>query len=272
MKTTTLLALASVALSAARGATVFDSFGPGARYANNNPDPIGALHYRLLAVPFTPSNTVFLESLTVAMSHFSGENAVRLTVRPNVAGVPGDRMLDTLHLGGFPAAPECVILRSCTTNVPGLGAVGTVQSRARPLLEAGVTYWVVAEPRTAQTIVAWHGTVTPTYGRAYDIGQGLMTDLESTYALRVDGTAVDVDELIALVKESGLSARRQHPLLVTLRAARRAFADGRCKLANKYLLVFQRKVRAQVPDVGLAGEFLGAAQAIIDRGCAGAAK
>ena len=99
-----------------------------------------------------------------------------------------------------------------------------------------------------------------------------MTDGESTYALSVEGTLVDVDGLIILVKESDLPLRRQRPLLMMLRAAKRAFAHGHCKWALRRLSVFERKVRARISDVMLADQFLEAAQIIIDRGCAAAVK
>lgn len=99
-----------------------------------------------------------------------------------------------------------------------------------------------------------------------------MTDGEFTYALRVEGSLLDVDGLAILVKESGLPLRRQRALLVTLRAAQRAFAHSRCGRAFRRLSVFQKKVRARISDVRLAGQFLEAAQIIIDRECAAAMK
>ena len=248
---------------------VFDSFGPGDSYANDNPDPIGATYYERLAVPFTPSNSVVLRSLTVAMSHFQGDNVIQLTVRPDVGGKPGETILATRQMGGFPTAPECVAVRSCTTNYPDLGTVKTDSNGTHPLLTAGAVYWVVAEPPAPPGLIGWHGVTTATYGRAYDTGSGWRTDLESTYALRVEGTSAGADGLFLLVKESGLPKRRQRPLLVTLRAIERAVANGHCERALKRLDVFEKKVRARVTDASLAGNFLAAAQIMKDQGCNG---
>src|SRR6185503_15605564 len=97
-------------------------------------------------------------------------------------------VLATVDLGGFPTAPDCVAMRTCTTNTLGLGAVAIGQSETHPLLRAGANYWVVAEPMTSPSLMGWHGQGSAASGRAFDIGAGWMTDGESTYALRVEGT------------------------------------------------------------------------------------
>jgi hypothetical protein len=78
-----------------------------------------------------------------------------------------------------------------------------------------------------------------------------------------------VDDLIALVNESGLSAQRKHPLLVTLEAARASLAAGRVTAAGNQLHAFQNKVRAQVAkqNGALADTLTTVAQAIIDSVC-----
>ena len=78
-----------------------------------------------------------------------------------------------------------------------------------------------------------------------------------------------IDDLIALVNESSLSAQRKHPLLVTLAAARASLAAGRVTAAGNQLHAFQNKVRAQVArqDEALADTLTTVAQAIIDSDC-----
>src|SRR6185503_13309404 len=128
---TTLLAFALACTIQVQGEIIFDSFAPGNSFATNHPDPVGA-GFRL-AVPFTSANAVLLDSLTVAMSHVAENNAVRLTVRPDAGGVPGETVLDTMEAGGFPTIDRCVINRSCSLDAAGPGTVQTATSTLHPL-------------------------------------------------------------------------------------------------------------------------------------------
>lgn len=254
-------------------ALIYDSFGPGNTFATNHPDglAIPAIgYYTRLAVPFTPSNAFTLDHITVAMSHVSGDNVIRVTVQNDAAGLPGDTVLDAMDLAWFPTISECVVNRQCSLDTAGPGTVKTALSTLRPLLEAGVTYWVVVQPVAPGNIMAWHGATTRSYGRAYDIGQGWATDLETAYALRVGGVLLpDVDGLIALVNVSTLPHPRKRPLLASLNAASASFAGGNSAAGINQLQAFQNKVRAQVGsfDATLADTLIARAQAVIETVC-----
>lgn len=254
-------------------AVVYNSFGPGNTFATNHPDGLAMPaigYYTRLAVPFTPSSPVTLESITVAMSHVYGSNVIRLTVQTDAAGLPGDTVLDAMEVVWFPTIPECVVNRQCSLDTAGPGTVKSALSTLRPLLEAGVTYWVVAQPVAPGDLMAWHGATTPSYGRAYDIGQGWGTDLETAYALRVEGLLPpDVEGLIALVNTSILPRQRKRPLVATLEAAAASLAGGNSATAINQLQAFQNKVRAQVAgfDATLADALIAAGQAVIDSVC-----
>jgi len=249
------IALACAA-AVARGEVIYNTFGSNDAYVVASPfaSALGT-GYIGLAVPFTPSNCVALGSVTVAMAHDAGTGPVRLTVRADDGGVPGSNVLESIDVNGF---------------LSGTGSVQTVLSTRHPILQPGVTYWIAAQLAAPGDIYQWHGAGIAAYGRAYDTGAGWVADLESTHAVRLEGTpASDLDCLIALVNDSSLPARRKHPLLVTLRAADRSFDRGKCKTGKNQLKAFQNKVRAQVMrlDAALAATFTEAAQQIIDAPC-----
>jgi hypothetical protein len=75
-----------------------------------------------------------------------------------------------------------------------------------------------------------------------------------------------VDELLALVDEANLSRKDKRPLLDTLKAARKAFADGKYKHGLDELGAFQKKVHKEIgrTDPALAQDLIDAAQSIIE--------
>lgn len=255
-----LVAALAIAITTATGRAevVFNTFGSNDTYVVFSPfaSALGS-GYVGLAVPFTPSNRVELSSLTVAMAQDAGTGPVRLTVREDAAGMPGSNVLETIDASGF---------------LSGTGSVRTVTSTANPVLHPGVTYWIAAELTTPGDIYQWHGAGIFAVGRGFDSGTGWQADLESTHALRVEGTAIsDLEWLKLLVSESDLPSNRKHPLLVSLRAAERSFNRGQCKTAQNQLRAFQNKVRAQVVrlDAELAAELTSVAQDIRDEPCEG---
>jgi hypothetical protein len=253
-----LMAVLAIATTIGRSEVVHNTFGSNDSYVVFSPFA-SALGTGLtgLAAPFTPSNRVALTSLTVAMAHDAGSGPVRLTVRPDSGGVPSSNVLETIDVSGFAS---------------GTGSVQTVLSTVHPVLQPGVTYWIAAQLAAPGDIYQWHGAGIFAVGRAFDTGSGWSSDLESTHALRVEGTAIsDLEWLVLLVQNSNLPANRKHPLLVTLRAAGRSFNRGQCKTAHNQLKAFQNKVRAQVVrlDAVLAADLTSVAQDIIDEPCAG---
>lgn len=239
-----------------RAEIVYNNFGSNDTYVAFDPaaSALGT-GYVGLAVPFVPSNCVTLDSITVAMAQDAGTGPVRLTVLTDDSGKPGTNVVETFLASGF---------------LSGTGSVGTVSSITHPHLQPGVTYWIAAHLTSTNDVYQWHGAGIAAFQRAYDVGAGWQTDLESTYALRVEGTSTSgIDCLIALVTNSNLPAKRKHPLLVTLRAADRSYNRGKCKTGDNQLKAFKNKVRAQVVrlDAVLAATLTSAAQDIIDAPC-----
>src|SRR5687767_12517860 len=129
MKIRIRIAIALVfAAAVARGEVIYNTFGSNDSYVAFSPfaSALGT-GYTGLAVPFTPSNSVALGSITVAMAHDAGTGPVRLTIRTDNAGVPGSNVLESIDVNGF---------------LSGTGSVQTVSSTAHPILQSGVTYWI----------------------------------------------------------------------------------------------------------------------------------
>jgi len=85
--------ICALALTAgvAQADVIYNNFGSNDTYVAFDPSA-SALGTGLigLAVPFTPSNCVALDSITVAMAQDAGTGPVRLTVLKDDAGKPGD--------------------------------------------------------------------------------------------------------------------------------------------------------------------------------------
>jgi len=176
---------------------IYDSFPSDLAFGASS-DAVGTDCFAL-AVPFTPRGLYVLDSLTVAMSSRAGGDPVRLTVRPDAAGIPADTVLDTIDLGNLITAEADVV---------------TAPSVSRPLLHAGLTYWVVAQQTTPQEIFWWHVATTPTYGRAYQStpDSPWYLDMETAYALRVQGAPVlEPTSVATLALAVSLLLPRHHP-------------------------------------------------------------
>jgi hypothetical protein len=103
------------------------------------------------------------------------------------------------------------------------------------------------------------------------VDDGLATDAH-TFAVELITTAQAVERLMALADSQ---ARKPQPLIATLSAALASIERDNVTSAINQLEAFQNKVRAQVTpdDPALAGQFIQAAQGIIDalsRDCASA--
>jgi hypothetical protein len=101
------------------------------------------------------------------------------------------------------------------------------------------------------------------------VDDGLASDAQ-TFAVELITPAQAVKRLITLVNSQ---AGKPHPLVATLSAALASIERANVTSAINQLVAFQNKVRAQVApdDPALAGQFIRAAQAIIDalsRDCA----
>ncbi len=141
--TATTLIFASRAQLAQQPVFVYNSFGPGNSYITYADwGVIGASAGGFVghAELFVPSVSGNLYSLQVAVGQRSGGTGlVNFSVAADNGGTPGVKLENFSNV----LAPS-----------PASGVV-TINSITAPLLQAGVTYWLCAEPAQSTTTVAW---------------------------------------------------------------------------------------------------------------------
>ena len=163
----------------ARGLTVYDTFGPGDAYDHNNgsliagPDsPFGLFSSGFV---FTPAATVRLDMLQLPIGWIisgNGQLALSLQRADRAYGMPGTS------------------LETFSTQAEG-GALLTVNSVSRPVLETGQSYWLVGvgEENSAGS---WQCNSLGLRGSFYSVQAGrevLLSDQWIT-AFRISGTVV----------------------------------------------------------------------------------
>jgi hypothetical protein len=120
---------------------VFDSFGPGNSYDTGHRwlvEPVGAAHgYQGRGEAFTPGISGYLSMIQLATLQQSGSPLGNFTIaQDNGSGLPG------------------TVLESFN-NVLNQNGITTITSVAKPLLQAGQTYWLTDDPITAGGVNAW---------------------------------------------------------------------------------------------------------------------
>src|ERR1700733_13833490 len=93
-----VLALLATSTLVAHGDTVYSNFGPGQTYdtSSGGYDIGTVLNIRqVIAVPFTPTETVTLTNAVLALQQLSGRGAMKVYIESSSGGAPGT-ILDTL--------------------------------------------------------------------------------------------------------------------------------------------------------------------------------
>jgi hypothetical protein len=138
---------------------VYNSFGPGNSFISNVGWGVSgassSLGYRGQAETFVPGISGSLSSIQLAMFHSSGSGRSNFYLaEDNGSGLPG------------------TILESYL-NVFSPGGVLTLSSSTQSLLQAGVKYWVEAEPADATTVSGWYeNNQSIANGFAFESSQG----------------------------------------------------------------------------------------------------
>ena len=190
----------------ARADVILSTFGPGDSYLTNTLRPIAGtanplVHYNGAAMTFTPGADYTFDSAELAMSHQAATNSYKFTLAPDVAGQPG--------------AP----LESWVLALPTSASVVQIPSTAHPLLSAGATYWLVAQPTAANQFGFWYvndqGIDTGSVQSQITSSSTAWTSISNPdLAYRIKGTALSAPEpgtlaLLGIGLATGLLRRRR---------------------------------------------------------------
>jgi len=151
-----------------------------------------------VAVPFTPSATFLLDSVTIAFEIDEGENGLKLSVVEDAAGVPGTVVIDSLTVFGVVPEHPAVI--------------GPFAYSGTGLLVSGATYWLIAKAPTQTSTFKgeWTPTVQPwtdSFWQRTDHGPWTLFANGSTRAYRLEGTPVPESGLVLLLLAAGAACR-----------------------------------------------------------------
>jgi hypothetical protein len=124
---------------------VFSNFGPGNTYKRSSAWGIGnsadPSSLNIYGAAFTPSQTVTLNSITLALNHQTGANQFVVSLNAESGNLPG-------------AVVESFALNNVVRSVYS-GSILTETSALRPLLNAGARYWIVVSPAVPTSGGGW---------------------------------------------------------------------------------------------------------------------
>lgn len=141
---------------------------------------------RLIAAPFTPSDSWSLSSITLALGNISGTNGTLIRLLPSSAGAP-----DEGH-----GLEQWTVYNLPSTSQPTLTKL---TSQVNPSLQAGQTYWVAVEPLADDSMDLWYvGGAGPLSGGLANIGNAGWTPLvgyngQTLPAFSVSGVQITVN-------------------------------------------------------------------------------
>lgn len=127
--------------------TIFSDFGPGNSYTSGIGWTVSgpastAGFFQSVAMPFTSSGDYQLSQIDIALGFAGGTNSATLTLNSDNSGTPG-AVLMTWNLSSLPAFGTCCVVETLTPSSP-------------LLLSSGTLYWVVSNPGTSDTFLAWN--------------------------------------------------------------------------------------------------------------------
>jgi hypothetical protein len=200
----TLTLLASVA-APARADIIFNDFGPGGTYNTSTgytisgpTSNVGTAFTQGNAFTITPTSDFLLQQVQLAVGLVSGPNEVVVTLRADAGGKPG-------------AVLESFTFNGQMGNFGNFNPPLVADSVLHPLLEAGMPYWLIAEPGDPSTWAAWNlNSIGATGPRAISQAGGpfsVQTDTLATF--EITGTpfvpTVPEPSSLALLSLGGLA-------------------------------------------------------------------
>ena len=181
--------------SEARADVVFSNFGPNQTYVGNSWWDVGGVPgttAQVDAFSFSPTATATLTGADLALAITAGSvSPLTVYIESNSGGTPGT-ILDTLtESGSIPVYP--------TTGVVNFACSGSCTT-----LDAGSTYWIVAQQTVATNDAGWmfsFGDAGTWYFNAADSSTGpwtVATKADNFSAFDVTGTPSPVPEPASL--------------------------------------------------------------------------
>jgi len=187
-KITLLMAVASLMLVAfaSAGATdvLYSTLGPNGEYDTGSGYFVDGANYfnQVLAVPFTPSQTETMVDAVLALGNYAGSNnPVNVYLASDSGlGEPGSILATLTQQGTIQPFPGSLVTFACNS-------CGTVN--------AGSTYWIIAQEPDPNTEQAWMFAYQDQQGHiAFDqngSNQGPWNQFDgTTVGFRIDGSAV----------------------------------------------------------------------------------
>ncbi len=169
---------------------VFSNYGPGDTYNSSvgwgiNGSAIQPYGYRGQAQRFTPGITANLTSIELALFRWSGSGRSNFSLVEDAAGYPTGPVLENFSN----------VLSSAHTVLTSL---------AHPLLDAGTTYWLRAEPYDTTTSSGWYYNnqgASTTFGFSFSPGvwQVMPPPAPADGVFRISATPVPEPQVWALL-------------------------------------------------------------------------
>ena len=202
----TFIALAGILVPTTAQVVVFNSFGPGNTYNSGILWAVSGAStsagYRGQAEFFTPGISGYLSSILLATGRVSGSRYSNFYIaQDNGSGIPG------------------TILESFT-NIQNANGLLTLNSTAKPLLQAGTEYWLCDEPAADNSYNAWYQNNQGYAPGAFERSEwdwAALPNVENSGVFRVSVTPVpepSVTGLAALCVGCLLFLRRKKSVVV----------------------------------------------------------
>lgn len=142
---------------AMRADTVFSSFGPGQSFQPKGYVDIGdgGSGDQVVTYSFVPSETVLLSSVDMGLAQDGPESPLNVSISFDTNGMPGNVIDPLTQVGTFGNA-------GVVSFICGSG------SAVCPVLQAGDTYWLVAQQSDASALSYWFFSPSDTGPGYYD--------------------------------------------------------------------------------------------------------
>jgi uncharacterized protein (TIGR03437 family) len=166
-------------------------YGSGLCISGAGTSQCGPMTNRWLASPFTPSGSVLLTQIQLALGWISGANGAVIDLADDQSGAPGTTVLQSWNVPQLPPA--------------GPTALVTLAPVDRVTLARGTKYWLVVKGAAGDTLDSWSGNSSGLTGTLLSLDQGASWNngVLNLRAFDVLGTVVSGDIPAPVVVTAG---------------------------------------------------------------------